>query len=540
MANLFLGLDETFNVGSNANTNVFGQVGIEQVIVETGAVGLLVDQNIERVDLSANSNDYIYQQQGNRLLVSIDGALVATIPAQGDADGTQVVFADGSVFVTLAAGIMNFGGTAVPSSIADTVTPITIDTSVTTMAVPDPRNPVISLIAPVELSAVEQNGNNTGFVINGVSTADLSGYSVSNAGDVNGDGLDDLIVGADSDDPNGYSSGASFVVFGKTDGSAVELSSIEGGSAGFVINGVSAGDYSGFSVSNAGDVNGDGFADLIVGARYDEPNGSSSGASFVVFGKTDGSAVELSNIESGSGGFVINGVSAGDFSSFPVSNAGDVNGDGFDDLIVGAYFDDPNGDNSGTSFVIFGGQASSATVGTSGSDTLTGDINANQLVAGASPDILLGNGGADVLRGGAGDDILAISDLIFASLDGGTGIDTLRFDTPLDMDLRAISNNKISSIERIDLSADDGNSTLRFNITDLFNLSETQTASNTLAINGNAGDTIHLDNTSNGEPGAWVANAIIPGRYEFIAADAGVGVIGTVMIDVDLTINIIV
>ncbi|SEO33740.1 FG-GAP repeat-containing protein, partial [Pseudorhodobacter antarcticus] len=207
-------------------------------------------------------------------------------------------------------------------------------------------------VPAVELSAIEAGTG--GFVINGVSANDQSGYSVSSAGDVNGDGFDDLIVGARFDDPNGSNSGASFVVFGKTDGTAVELSDVEAGTGGFVINGVSANDNSGQSVSSAGDVNGDGFDDLIVGALYDDPNGNNSGASFVVFGKTDGTAVELSAIEAGSGGFVINGVSALDRSGFSVSSAGDVNGDGFDDLIVGAKLDDPNGSNSGASFVVFG------------------------------------------------------------------------------------------------------------------------------------------------------------------------------------------
>ena len=81
------------------------------------------------------------------------------------------------------------------------------------------------------------------------------------------------------------------------DGTAVELSDIEAGSGGFVINGVSTDDRSGFSVSSAGDVNGDGLDDLIVGARGDDPNGEQSGASFVVFGKADGAAVELAAIE---------------------------------------------------------------------------------------------------------------------------------------------------------------------------------------------------------------------------------------------------
>ena len=211
----------------------------------------------------------------------------------------------------------------------------------------------------VELSAIESSSNAGGFVINGVSANDLSGHSVSGAGDVNGDGLADLIVGAYADDPNGNnSSGASTVVFGKADGTAVELSAIESSSnaGGFVINGVSALDYSGFVVSGAGDVNGDGLADLIIGAKFDDPNGEDSGASTVVFGKADGVAIELSAIEldSNSGGFVINGVSAGDKSGDYVSGAGDVNGDGLADLIIGSQTDGPNGNNSGASTVVFG------------------------------------------------------------------------------------------------------------------------------------------------------------------------------------------
>jgi hypothetical protein len=136
----------------------------------------------------------------------------------------------------------------------------------------------------------------------------------------------------------------------------IELSKIAAGKGGFALNGAAAYDSSGVSVAGAGDVNGDGLADLVVGAPRADPNGDYSGQSYVVFGKADGCPVELADVAAGrGGGFALNGIAEEDLSGLSVSGAGDVDGDGLDDVIVGAPYADPNGESSGQSYVVFSG-----------------------------------------------------------------------------------------------------------------------------------------------------------------------------------------
>ncbi len=224
------------------------------------------------------------------------------------------------------------------------------------------------------------------YTFNGDSAGDYFGWSVCGAGDVNNDGFDDLVVGAVFDDPNGTNSGSARVCSG-VDGVVL-----------YTFDGDSNGDEFGSSVSGAGDINNDGFDDLLVGAVYDDPNGTNSGSARV-FSGVDGAIL-----------YTFNGDSAGDYFGGSVSGAGDINNDGFDDLVVGAYGDDNHGTNSGSARVFSGidGAILYALAGDSSGDEFghsvggAGDVNADgyaDLIVGAHKDDNNGNssGSARVL-----------------------------------------------------------------------------------------------------------------------------------------------
>ncbi len=201
------------------------------------------------------------------------------------------------------------------------------------------------MVTNINLSTL--NGT-SGFSLLGAELNDMFGYAVSSAGDVNGDGYDDLIIGA-------FGANASYVVLGRASGfnATLNVSSLDG-SNGFVLKPGALGYHFGASVSSAGDINGDGFADLIVGDEASNHNGlANSGSSFVVFGKASGFGAQLSTDNlNGSNGFQMTGIAADDHLGSSVSGAGDVNGDGFDDLIVGAS--GAGTDDVGASYVVFG------------------------------------------------------------------------------------------------------------------------------------------------------------------------------------------
>jgi hypothetical protein len=173
----------------------------------------------------------------------------------------------------------------------------------------------------------------------GFTGLDYLGHSVAGAGDVNGDGFDDVLAGAYGSDLGIANGGAAFLYFG---GQKLNLT------PDITFPGLKTPDQLGWSVSGAGDVNNDGFDDIIIGANRGQPVKDSVGAAYIFLG-----GPSMDNIADVN----LSGTAEYDEFGYCVSDAGDVNGDGYDDVIVGAPYNDAGANNAGRAYIYFGGPA---------------------------------------------------------------------------------------------------------------------------------------------------------------------------------------
>ena len=203
-----------------------------------------------------------------------------------------------------------------------------------------------------------------GFRVLGGNDNDALGHSVSNAGDVNNDGYDDIIIGVSSADPGERNNaGEVYVVYGNSIPSDIDLSETDMLAMGFRVLGGNNFDAFGFSVSSAGDINNDGYDDVIIGANFADPGGRiDAGEAYIIYGNSIISDIDLSETDttsptyfSSARGFKISGGNSDDRLGVSVSKAGDINNDGYDDIVVGAHLSDPGGRiNAGEAYVIYG------------------------------------------------------------------------------------------------------------------------------------------------------------------------------------------
>ena len=188
-------------------------------------------------------------------------------------------------------------------------------------------------------------GSGSGLGTSAFSTAESNqtranfGYSVASAGDVNGDGYGDVVVGAPDYDNGTTDEGAAFVYHGSASGLAT--------SAAWTVESNQASAEFGASVGSAGDVNGDGYGDVVVGAYRYEDSHASEGAAFVYLGSAAGLATTA--------GWTASSNQSAAYFGYSVASAGDVNGDGYGDVVVGAYLHSNGESNEGRAYVYLGG-----------------------------------------------------------------------------------------------------------------------------------------------------------------------------------------
>jgi hypothetical protein len=201
------------------------------------------------------------------------------------------------------------------------------------------------LIAAIPLAALRATGAATGRAraeaelrYQGEIADDNFGWSLASAGDMNRDGLVELIVGAIFNDDAGSAAGKTYVLPGDRSFDTTPLVTMVG---------EAPHDHFGVSVDGAGDVNGDGIDDVLVGARFNDRVASAAGAAFLFLGGAPADGVP---------DLIVTGEFKDDWFGQSVALAGDVNGDGFDDLLVGAPFSDDLGSAAGKAYLYFGGQ----------------------------------------------------------------------------------------------------------------------------------------------------------------------------------------
>jgi hypothetical protein len=228
----------------------------------------------------------------------------------------------------------------------------------------------------------------------GSGASDTAGTSLRGGGDVDGDGIPDLILGAPEDDPGSFSNAGSAAIFlGST---LVSGGSFSYDSADALFSGENAGDAAGTSVDLTGDVNGDGYDDILVGAPEYDGAGSNVGIAYYLTGGPG-----LSDLDLGSADASWYGEASDDAAGTRVRSVGDLDADGYDDIAISATGNDDGGTEAGATYIVLGDVALSSSKSVRTASEVAGASAGDAFGSAIAPaGDLTGDGYADLLIGG--------------------------------------------------------------------------------------------------------------------------------------------
>ncbi len=244
--------------------------------------------------------------------------------------------------------------------------------------------PVSFTSEPVMWGTTNVDIGDVGLRFYGEANSDFAGKSLDGVGDVNGDGIDDFVIGAYGNDEGGKTAGQVYLFFGRSAGFPKETN-VSSANASFV--GFASNDRAGISVAGVGDVNGDDYDDFVIGAdEYVALGTTGRGRAFLILGKSSGWSMDMSLAGADASWY---GEVNEDMFGRAVGGGGDINGDGYDDIIIGAYDNEEGGDIQGQTYLIFGrssGWSTNQNIGTSANASFIGKQNKEQ--SGYSVDIV--------------------------------------------------------------------------------------------------------------------------------------------------------